>query len=128
MNMQRNALTTFSCLILGAIALPAQDLTITNARIIGANGMVIERGSIVVRAGKIASVAAGAPSSASGKTINAKGMTALPGFIDAHKHINTGPDEKAQMQSLLEPATPRSYRAAGRATAALRCGITLSRE
>jgi imidazolonepropionase-like amidohydrolase len=102
MNMQRNALTTFSCLILGAIALPAQDLTITNARIIGANGMVIERGSIVVRAGKIVSVAAGAPSSASGKTINAKGMTALPGFIDAHKHINTGPDEKAQMQSLLE--------------------------
>ena len=26
----------------------------------------------------------------------------MPGFIDAHKHINTGPKEKAQMQSLLE--------------------------
>lgn len=26
----------------------------------------------------------------------------MPGFIDAHKHINTGPNEKAQMQDLLE--------------------------
>lgn len=90
-------------LIAGALTpLAAQDLTITNARIIGANGSVIERGSIVVRGGKIASVAAGAPSGSSGKVLDAKGMTAMPGFIDAHKHINTGPDEKAQMQSLLE--------------------------
>jgi imidazolonepropionase-like amidohydrolase len=80
----------------------AQDVTISNARIIGANGAVIERGSIVVRGGKIASVAPGAPSAPSGRTIDAKGMTAMPGFIDAHKHINTGPDEKAQMQALLE--------------------------
>src|SRR5580692_5029084 len=83
-------------------SLSAQDLTITNARIIGPNGSVIERGSIVVRAGKIVSVNAGAPSAASGKTIDAKGMTAMPGFIDGHRHINTGPDEKAQMQALLE--------------------------
>jgi len=80
----------------------AQDVTITNARIVGPNGMVIERGSIVVRGGKIASVSAGAPSSPAGKTIDAKGMTAMPGFIDAHRHINTGPNEKAQMQAQLE--------------------------
>jgi len=80
----------------------AQDLTITNARVIVANGTIIERGSIVVRGGKIASAALGMPSAASGRTIDAKGMTAMPGFIDAHKHINTGPDEKAQMQALLE--------------------------
>ena len=36
------------------------------------------------------------------RTIDAKGMTAMPGFIDAHRHINTGPNEKAQMQALLE--------------------------
>ena len=83
-------------------SISAQDVTITNARIIVANGTVIERGSIVVRGGKIASVAAGMPSATSGRTIDAKGMTAMPGFIDAHKHINTGPDEKAQMQALLE--------------------------
>jgi imidazolonepropionase-like amidohydrolase len=89
--------------LLAAIgSLSAQDLTITNARIIGPNGSVIERGAIVVRAGKIASVTAGAPSSTSGKTIDAKGMTAMPGFIDGHRHINTGPNEKAQMQALLE--------------------------
>ena len=101
--MKRHTLTILACLTLGALAsLSAQDLTITNARIIVANGAVIERGSIVVRAGKIVSVAAGAPSAAAGKTIDAKGMTAMPGFIDAHRHINTGPNEKAQMQALLE--------------------------
>jgi imidazolonepropionase-like amidohydrolase len=99
----KRTLTVAACLIVGAAApLLAQDLTITNARIIAANGNVIERGSIVVREGKIVSVAAGAPASKSGKTIDAKGMTAMPGYIDAHKHINTGPNEKAQMQSLLE--------------------------
>jgi imidazolonepropionase-like amidohydrolase len=80
----------------------AQDLTVTNARIVVANGTVIERGSIVVRGGKIASVAAGAPSTTSGQVIDAKGMSAMPGYIDGHKHINTGPNEKAQMQALLE--------------------------
>ena len=50
-------------LMLGAVAavtaVSAQDLTITNARIIGPNATVIERGSIVVRGGKIVSVARG---------------------------------------------------------------------
>jgi len=80
----------------------AQDLTITNARIVGPNASVIERGSIVVRGGKITSVAAGAPASTAGKVIDAKGMSAMPGFIDGHRHINTGPNEKQQMQALLE--------------------------
>ena len=45
------------CLALGITSsLAAQDLTITNARIIGANGSVIERGSIVVRGGREAVV------------------------------------------------------------------------
>src|SRR5215470_13760764 len=83
-------------------ALSAQDLTITNAHIVVGNGTVIERGSIVVRGGKIVSVAAGAPAAKSGQTIDAKGMSAMAGFIDAHKHVNTGPEEKAQMQRLLE--------------------------
>ncbi len=101
--MKREMLKTLGCLTLGTLAsLSAQDLTITNARIIGANGAVIDRGSIVVRAGKIVSVAPGAPSAVSGKTVDAKGMTAMPGFIDGHRHINTGPNEKAQMQALLE--------------------------
>src|ERR1700723_2413408 len=101
-SMQRT-LAKLVCLTFGAVAsLASQDLTITNARIIGASGAVIERGSIVVRAGKIVSVAAGAPSAISGKIIDAKGMTAMPGFIDGHRHINTGPNEKVKMQQLLE--------------------------
>ena len=92
-----------SCLTLFAPApAAAQDLTITNARIIGPDATVIERGSIVVRGGKIASVNAGAPRSPAGRTIDAKGMTAMPGFIDAHRHFNTGPMEKEQMQAQLE--------------------------
>ena len=92
-----------ACIALAVLVpLCAQDLTITNARIVVANGAVIERGSIVVRAGKIVSVAAGGPSGASGTIVDAKGMTAMPGFIDGHRHINTGPNEKQQMQALLE--------------------------
>ena len=80
----------------------AQDLTISNARIIEANGEVIQNGSIVVRNGTIVAVAPGAPAEVAGNVVDAQGMTAMPGFIDAHRHINTGPDESAQMQALLE--------------------------
>ena len=92
-----------ACLLLAGVApLAAQDLTITNARIVVGNGQVIERGAIVVRGGKIASVSAGAPANPAGQTVDARGMTAMAGLIDAHRHINTGPNEKQQMQALLE--------------------------
>ena len=63
---------------------------------------MIDSGTVIVRGGKIVSVSAGAASTQGLKTIDAKGMSAMPGLIDAHRHINTGPDEKAQMQALLE--------------------------
>ena len=92
-----------AALALGAASIGfTQDLTITNARIVVADGTVIERGSIVVRGGRIASVAPGAPSATAGQVIDAGGMSAMPGFIDAHRHINTGPDEREQMQAQLE--------------------------
>ena len=101
--MKRHVLTIIACLSFGVFApLYAQDVTITNARIVVANGSVIERGSIVVRAGKIVSAAPGTPAATAGTVIDAKGMSAMPGFIDAHRHINTGPNEKAQMQAFLE--------------------------
>jgi len=80
----------------------AQDVAITNARVIVGNGTVIGSGTVIVRAGKIVSVSAGAANTQGLKTIDAKGMSVMPGFIDAHRHINTGPGEKAQMQALLE--------------------------
>src|SRR5579871_2066635 len=84
-----------------ATSVLAQDLTIVNARVIVANGTVIDNGSIVVRAGRIASISPGAPPSAVGQRIDGRGLTAMPGFIDGHRHVNTGTDEKAQMQALL---------------------------
>jgi imidazolonepropionase-like amidohydrolase len=80
----------------------AQTATIVGARIAVGDGPVIENGSIVVRDGKIVSVAPGRETKAIGTVIDAKGMTAVPGFIDAHKHINTGPLEKEQMADLIE--------------------------
>jgi imidazolonepropionase-like amidohydrolase len=77
-------------LALGTTAVSAQDLTITNARIIDGTGRVIDRGSIVVRGGKIASVAAGAPTAPAGRRLDAGGKTVMPGLIDAHRHLVTG--------------------------------------
>lgn len=85
-----------------ALNLDAQDVAITNARIIVGNGTVVPSGTIIVRGGKIVSANAGTASTQGLKVIDAKGMSAMPGYIDSHKHINTGPNEKGQMQSLLE--------------------------
>jgi imidazolonepropionase-like amidohydrolase len=88
--------------LLSTTAAYAQDVAITNARIIVGNGSVIESGTIIVRGGKIESVSAGTARTQGLRTIDARGMSAMPGFIDSHKHVNTGPEEKGQMQSLLE--------------------------
>ena len=78
----------------------AQDLVISNARIIVGNGQVIKKGSIVVKDGRIASVAEGAATAASknAKKINAAGMTVMAGFIDDHRHLiqGRGPDAVAK--------------------------------
>jgi imidazolonepropionase-like amidohydrolase len=92
----------FAWTSIGVRNLAAQDLVITNARIIVGNGQVVSQGSIVVRGGRIASVSAGPANVAGVQTIDALGRTALPGFIDAHRHVNTGPNEKEQMQQLLD--------------------------
>jgi imidazolonepropionase-like amidohydrolase len=70
----------------------AQNLVVTNARIIVGPGQVIERGAIVVRDGRIASVAAGqAPAAPAGaKVIDGTGMTVMAGYIDVHRHIIQG--------------------------------------
>jgi imidazolonepropionase-like amidohydrolase len=101
----------YSCCVLAGLAAfgvlapsltLAQDVAITNARIIVGSGQVIDSGTIVVRSGRIVSVSAGAANTQGLRVIDAKDMSAMPGFIDSHKHVNTGPNEKAQMQSLLE--------------------------
>src|SRR5689334_11790236 len=58
MNIALRVCTAFVC-CLPALA-GAQDLTITNARILDGTGKVIDNGTIVITAGKIVSVAANA--------------------------------------------------------------------
>ena len=71
----------------------AQDLVITNARILDA-GTDIARGSIVIEDGRIASVAAGAATAAGKPTLDAGGRTVVPGYIDAHRHIISGDTDR----------------------------------
>ena len=71
----------------------AQDLVITNARILDA-GTDIARGSIVIEDGRIVSVAAGAATAAGKPTLDAGGRTVVPGYIDAHRHIIGGDTDR----------------------------------
>ena len=102
------AAATFLLTLIAATA-SAQSLVVTNARIIVGNGQVIEQGSIVVKNGRIASVAAGAATAPGAPLVDARGMTAMPGFIDAHRHIIPGDanawlerDAAVRMQEFLE--------------------------
>jgi cytosine/adenosine deaminase-related metal-dependent hydrolase len=93
-----------ACLFVSALILSspaaAQDVAITNARIIVGTGQVIDSGTIVVRGGKIVSVGAGTGATQGLKIIDAKGMSAMAGFIDGHKHVNNYHAD--QMKSLIE--------------------------
>ena len=99
-----NRVLIVACVAVAGLIAPslamAQDVAITNARIIVGSGQVIDSGTIIVKGGKIVSVTAGAAPTQGLRAIDAKGMSAMPGFIDGHKHVNTFNAE--QMKSLLE--------------------------
>jgi len=103
------ALVVVLCALVSVEDLAAQNLVIANARILTGTGAVIEQGSIVVRDGRIVSVGAGGSSAQGAQVIDARGMTALPGFIDAHRHVMGGNDDRwfkeqsvDRMRELLE--------------------------
>lgn len=107
--MTRQLTLAFVVSFLVAGDLAAQDLVITNARIIVGSGNVISQGSVVVRGGRIVTVAQGPANAQGAPAIDAKGMTVMPGFIDAHRHIMTGDDARwfkeqagIRMQEFLE--------------------------
>ncbi len=88
--------------LVGLTPAHAQEVAITNARVIVGNGDVIDSGTIVVRGGRIAEIGGGRTNTRGMQTIDARGLSAMPGFIDAHRHINTGPNDREQMQAQLE--------------------------
>jgi imidazolonepropionase-like amidohydrolase len=90
------------CLVVAPSVAAAQDVAITNARIIVGSGQVIDSGTIIVRGGKIVSVTAGTAPAQGLRTIDAKGMSAMPGFIDSHKHVSNGENAAGQARLLLE--------------------------
>ena len=77
-----------------ARSVAAQNLVITNARVIVGNGTVIDDGFIAIENGRITSVGAGRKRVRGAETLDAHGMTAMPGFIDAHRHIINGNAEE----------------------------------
>jgi imidazolonepropionase-like amidohydrolase len=106
-SIARTVATLAAVLLTGVVG--AQDLVITNGRVLDGTGRVIERGTVVVRDGRIVSVGEAAPSSRSGRRINAGGKTVMPGFIDSHRHLIQGDGAQwlsdraaAQMQELLD--------------------------
>jgi imidazolonepropionase-like amidohydrolase len=101
-------------LAVSTLALPAaaQDLLISNTRILDGTGNVIERGSIVVRGGRIATVGSNSSGAAAGAVrIDAGGRTVMPGFIDAHRHIIQG--EPARWLAEQSAASMRAFLEAG---------------
>src|SRR6195256_2674609 len=85
----------FACLFSVSAVAAAQDMAITNVRIVVGTGSVIESGTIVIRGGKIASVGPG--------TVSGANPQGVPGYIDGHKHVNNFNAE--QMRALLEAGT-----------------------
>ncbi len=91
--MKNDTLAGLALVAACGLALPAaaQDLVISNARILDGTGNSVERGTVVVRAGRIAAVGTNASGAAANAVrIDAGGRTVMPGFIDAHRHIVQG--------------------------------------
>src|SRR4030095_548949 len=101
-----NRVLIVTCVAVAGLIAPslavAQDVAITNARIIVGSGQVIDSGTIIVKGGKIVSVTAGAAPTQGLRTLDAKGLSAMPGFIASHKPVANGENAAGQMRLLLE--------------------------
>jgi imidazolonepropionase-like amidohydrolase len=84
----------------------AQDLVITNARIVDGTGRTIERGSIAIAGGRISSVSDAIVDPGDVLVIDALGMAVMPGFIDTHRHDIAFGISAAEVAAALEVDTP----------------------
>lgn len=98
-------LAVFGLAISGALA---QNLVITDARIIDGAGGMIEQGSIVVRDGQITAVSEGATDAGAAVQISAAGMTVMPGLIDTHRHVIAAADSEQALGAWLDEQAPEA--------------------
>jgi imidazolonepropionase-like amidohydrolase len=73
-----------AALLAGGTALPAaaQDVTITNARLVLGDGSApVEGGTVVIRGGRVVSAGRGGASAGGGRTIDAGGRYVTPGIV-----------------------------------------------
>jgi imidazolonepropionase-like amidohydrolase len=105
--------------VLLAHAATAQNLVITNGRVLDGTGRVFEQATVVVRDGRIVSIGQDAAAAGNGagagvsadapRILDAAGKTVMPGLIDAHRHLVQGDGAAwlqdraaAQMQEFLD--------------------------
>lgn len=79
-------LLSLCTLTLCATALSAQDVVLTNARIVDPAKRTIVEGSIAIRSGRIHSVGPSVPRDARGERIDLQGKWVIPALHDLHTH------------------------------------------
>lgn len=110
----RRALTLTALGLLWSLAIQAQDLAITNARIIDGTGRIIDSGSILIRDGRIVAVSERSGVEGSVAQIDAQGMTVMPGMIETHVHlllVDRTLENQQALDEWIEQELPRDLRA-----------------
>lgn len=79
-------LAALALLVAGAPAVPAQDLYLTNARVVDLERRSIDRRNVLIRGGTIAGFPATAPAGFGGRTLDVGGRFVLPALSDMHTH------------------------------------------
>lgn len=89
---------SMTCVLLAGLAvLPArfraQDLVLTNARIVDVEHRSITRGALWIRGGVVQGTGARPPAGAPGRRVDLDGRWVIPGLVDLHTHSwgNSGP-------------------------------------
>lgn len=104
--------------------------TITDVRVITGTGTVLDRASVMIQSGRIVDIAPGdAPANADGGSlIDGSGLTAIPGLVDAHGHLNGQLTWDPFRRYLEEPFELHLLRGANRAREMLASGFTTIRD
>lgn len=84
--MNRAVLATVTLFLLTAPGAAAQDLFLTNARIVDPAAEEVREGNLLIVDGRIVGSPARAPADFAGETIDLEGNWVIPGLIDLHTH------------------------------------------